>query len=274
MNLRAYAKINLTLDIIGKRTDNYHNIESLMQQIDLYDNINLELIKGNRIIIKCNDKKLENENNLAYKSAFLIKETFNIEFGIKIRISKNIPISSGLGGGSSDAAQVLKGLNQLLKLNLSNRDLIKLGEEIGSDVPFQIVGGCCLVSGKGEIVERIYNIPQFFVIIINPGFEIKTSEAYSDINLNEVGKKNATRKIIKQFNPELLHNDFEDSILRKYPDIKKIKDMLIKNKALNALLCGSGASVFGIFDDETKAKKAYKNTKELFPFVYLGKTIK
>jgi len=279
LELKAYAKINLTLDILGKLDSGYHEINSLMQQIRLHDNIFLKNINENKIKISCN-KEIEKKDNLAYKAALLLKNKFNIKEGIEIKIEKNIPIASGLSGGSTDAAITLICLNKLWNLNLTENELISLASDIGKDIPFHIIGGACKVSGTGEALKKINSL-EMDIILINPGFKISTKEAYDNLDLNKTGKKLKTEDIIKAINNENinavaanLHNDFELSIIKKYPIIKKIKEELTKNNALNALMTGSGPTVFGIFENEDKAKKAYDNLKDKFNFVHITKTIK
>lgn len=273
MNLKSYAKINLSLIVLEKLEDGYHKLRSVMHNINLYDELSFEIIPEDNIIIECNIKELENENNICYKAAFILKSRFFIDEGIKINIKKNIPIGAGLAGGSGNAAATLIAMNKLLNLNLSKDELLDIGRELGSDVPFQILSGTALVEGTGEILTKLNDI-SLNVLLINPGIEISTKEAYQELDifkkekifednrLLEGIKKNDTATITKN-----LHNDFEDVIFKGFPEIKGIKEELIENGAMNALMSGSGSTVFGIFEDNEKLEKAYNNLKENYSLV-------
>lgn len=276
LELKAYAKINLTLDILRKVDSGYHEINSVMQQIKLHDDVFLKKINGDEIKVRCNK---EIKGNLAHKAALLLKNKFDVKEGVEIKIEKNIPIAAGLSGGSTDAAATLTGLNSLWNLELTKDELMGLASDIGKDVPFHIIGGACRVSGMGEEVKKINSL-KMDMVIINPGFRISTKEAYNNLDLNETGKKLKTDDMIKAINNRNineaaadLHNDFELSIMKKHPVIKKIKEDLIKNNSLNALMTGSGPTVFGIFENEDKARNAYDNLKDKFNFVCMTKTI-
>lgn len=273
MKLRSYAKINLTLDILRKRKDNYHEIESVFQQINLYDEIELIKIDEDKIELECNLKELKNKNNLAYTAASLIKEKFDIKKGIKIKINKNIPIGAGLSGGSSNAAAVLKGLNLLWNLNLSKEELINLSRDIGADVGFHILGGTCIGRGRGEKLDKLKDLEKYCVVLVYPGFPISTKEAYSDLDYDKIGKEKSSEKFSKNYDLNYLHNDFEYPVLQKYPELKEIKKKLGKN----SLLAGSGSSVFSIFREEKEAKQVYdilsKDYKRTFFTVTLNKKI-
>lgn len=273
MNLKAYAKINLTLDILRRLPNGYHEINSVMQQVELHDDILLK--QSNKIIVDC--KEIPCKKNLVYKTAILLKNKFNIKKGVEIKIKKNIPISSGLSGGSSDAASALIGLNKLWNLNLDNDKLIEIAASIGMDVPFHIVANACEARGRGEILKKI-NPVNLDIILINPNLRISTKEAYKNLDLSKIGKKLKTKDLLKAIEEQNiikiannLHNDFEPTILKKYPIINKIKQKLIKNGALNALMSGSGPTIFGIFENEEKAKKAYHKLKH-FKFICMTKT--
>lgn len=265
--MKAYAKINLTLDILGKRQDNYHEINSIMQQIDLYDELTFE--KSEDIIVQSQFK-----DDIILKTILKLKELFQIKEGITVSTKKNIPVAAGLAGGSTDAATTLIALNQLWNLNLSTEDLIKIAAELGADVPFCIIGKSCFVSGKGEIVEKI-DIPKMDVLLINPGYEISTKEAYEKLDKKEYDKKFSSLKLknsndIKEVASNI-HNDF---INIQKEDVKEIIKEVINSGALNASITGKGPTVFGIFENKEKALEAYKNLKDRYKFVYLCKTIK
>jgi len=268
MKLSSYAKINLTLDILGKRKDSYHEIRTVYQTISLYDDIIFKKTKE-KITIESSLKELENDTNLAFKAAKLIKERYKIKNGVSISIKKRIPIGAGLSGGSSNAAAVLKGLDKLWNLRLNKEQLIALSRELGMDVAFHILGGTCLGKGRGEILKKIKDFPKHYVVVVYPGFMISTREAYSSIDLKRIGKKRSTEKFIKNYDLNEMHNDFEYSIFRKYPELKKIKEEL----GTYALLSGSGSSVFGLFNNEKDAQEVYNKLKKKYKNVFLTTTV-
>ena len=278
---KSYAKINLALEIGKKLPNNYHEIKSIMQQVNLSDELSFKKINENKIIINCNFNELNNPNNICYKAALLLKNRFNIKEGVEISIKKNIPIGSGLAGGSGNAAATLKAMNKIFDLILSEDELTEIGKEIGSDVPFQLIGGTALVEGVGEIITRLNSIKDVNILLINPDTEISTKWAYEEFDkVNNQRENNHIEKIlngIKSNNlneiSENLYNDFEELIFEKYPGIKKIKEDLIKNNALDALMSGSGSSVFGLFENEESIKKAFENLTDKYRNVFLLKTV-
>ena len=184
MGINSYAKVNLYLKIGKKLSSGYHNIQSVMQKIELSDSITIEPLSEDRIIVECTNKELENENNLAYKAALLLKKKFKVTNGVKIFIEKNIPIEAGLGGGSSDAATALLNLNKLWGLKLKERQLIELAAQIGADVPFFIGEQAALVEGIGDMIKNIKKSFSINIVLINPGFRISTKWAYSAFDIN------------------------------------------------------------------------------------------
>lgn len=281
IKLNSFAKLNLFLQVGKKLPNNYHEIKSIMQQINLSDILKFKKLNEDKIIIKCNLKELENNGNICYKAALLLKNKFNIEEGIEINIEKNIPIGSGLAGGSGNAAATLKALNEMFELNLNEDKLIEIGKQLGSDVPFQIIGGTVLVEGTGEELTKLNPLENINVLLISPNINISTKWAYEEFDKvnNQKGSNNFDKMLkgIKEGNlngiSENLYNDFEEIIFNSYPEIKKIKEDLIKNNALNALMSGSGSSVFGLFENEESIKKAYENLKSKYKNVFLLKTV-
>lgn len=267
MQLKAYAKINLALDILDKRQDNYHEINSVMQQIDIYDELTFE--ESEDIIVQSQFKE-----DIILKTILKLKEIFQIEKGIKISIKKNIPVAAGLAGGSTDAATTLIALNELWNLNLTIEDLIKIGADLGSDIPFCLIRKSCFVSGKGEIVEKI-SLPEMNILLINPGYEISTKQAYEELDQKQYEKKFSSLKLKNSNNiNEIANNLHNDFINIQKDEIKNIIKDLINNQALNASITGKGPTVFGIFENKEKAEQTYNNLKDKYKFVYLTKTIK
>jgi len=276
ITIKSPAKINLALDIVGKREDGYHEIETVMHQVELCDLIKVE--DSDEMKIDCNDK-IPLKGNLVLKAVKLLKGRYNLTRNVSITIEKNIPVAAGLGGGSSNAALTLIALDKLWGLNLKQEELISLAKEIGSDVPFFIAGNAAYATGKGELLQKLDPI-NFYAVLINPGFDVSTKWAYESLNLGLTGKKLASREILKCVKKnnlreiaQFLHNDFETVVLDKYPVLKEIKDSLVANGALNSVMSGSGPTIFGIFEDEEKAKNAYENLKGSYKFVYLTKTL-
>ncbi|MBU0615261.1 MAG: 4-(cytidine 5'-diphospho)-2-C-methyl-D-erythritol kinase [Nanoarchaeota archaeon] len=276
LEIKAYAKVNLTLDIVKKREDNYHDINSVLHQVTLHDTI---LIRpSDKIIVQC--KGVPEEGNLAYKAAYLLKRSFNIQAGAIIDIDKKIPIGGGLSGGSSDAASVLKALNELWELDLNVRDLMKLGSELGMDVPFSVIGGTGIASNRGDIIEKI-DSPALNFVLVNPGMNISSKEAYQSLDLSKCGKAMSTEKMIKAIQTgnvtdiaKNLHNDFETAISERYAFVIDIKKDLKANGALNSVMSGSGATVYGIFETKEKAKQAYAELKHKYDFVCVAESVR
>ncbi|MBD3164597.1 4-hydroxy-3-methylbut-2-enyl diphosphate reductase [Candidatus Woesearchaeota archaeon] len=269
MKLKSYAKINLTLDILGKRDDGFHDIETVFQQISLFDEIELVRLDSDRIKLECSARELENEDNIAYRAASLLKAKFNVEKGVEIKLKKNIPVGAGLSGGSSNAAAVLKGLNVLWGLKLPKKKLASLGKEIGMDVPFHILGGTCIGKGRGEKVEKLKDLEKHYAVLVYPGIHVSTKEAYSALDYSKTGKSNSSEKFIKDYDLQYLHNDFEFSSSSKYSGLEKIR----KELGPDSLLTGSGSSVFGLFLEEEKAEEIYEKAKQKYPKAYLSSTL-
>jgi len=273
VRLKSYAKINLSLDIIRKLDSGYHEINTVLHQTGLYDIITLRNIdKG--IKIACNNKDIPSDSsNLAYKSANLLKKKFNINTGIEINIEKKIPVGAGLGGGSSNAAAVLKGLNALWNLNLDDAQLQKLGSEIGMDVPFFIIGGTAFGSGKGEILRKINHNLNFNILLVFPDIKIDTKKAYQNVVLNQNKKSSikAEKALLDNDFGELIknmHNDFELTVFSKYPKIAELKNFFKKNKN-NALMSGSGSSVFCLSQHKEELKIIYNAIKNSYKKIFL-----
>lgn len=260
------AKVNLRLEVLGKREDGYHDIYSIIQPIDLYDKITLKVEDGDEWIkVDCNHPEIPSgRGNLAFRAAEAVSQSVGFKGNVTIGIAKNIPVAGGLGGGSSDAATVLKGLNALLGEKLSSDELLKIGVTLGADVPFFLFGKNSLVTGIGEILEEIY-LPKFWYILINPGFPVSTRDVYQDTILDLTKESvdisiKGSKKYLKSpvFINKLLCNDLEKVVVNKYPEVKRIKNILVEKGALGSLLSGSGSTVFGLFLGGDQARKAYE----------------
>lgn len=261
----APAKINLSLDVQKKREDGYHELKMIMQTVSLYDDIVIE--KDDKISLDSNKKDIPLDNrNLAWKAAELFFDYTGIQGGCRIHITKNIPDGAGLGGGSSDAATVLIALNEIYNTKLSEKELRKIAVKIGADVPFFIVGGTCLAQGIGEKLIKIENKTDPYILIYKPDFSISTKWVYENLNLDNKPSYDIDIivKDLCEGNPlftNQIFNYLEEVSVSEYPQISDIKTMLKNMGADNALMSGSGSSVFGIFFNENKAKQAFEKLR-------------
>jgi 4-diphosphocytidyl-2-C-methyl-D-erythritol kinase len=281
MLLNSHAKINLYLKIGKKLKSGYHNIQSIMQPVLLHDNISFEKLNEDLIIVQSNNPDLESKGNLAYKAASLLKDRFKVKEGVKINLEKNVPMSAGLGGGSSNAANTLVTLNKMWDLNLSQKKLIGFGAEIGSDVPFFIVGETALVEGIGDKIKPLRKSISMNIVLVNPGIKVSTSWAYKQFDKNKPKSTNKkdikelinaiNKKDVKKIS-ENIYNDFDAMIEKKHKITKEIKTNLKKFGALNSIVSGSGPTVIGLYDSIYPAREAYFKLKDLYPFVYLTKS--
>ena len=281
MKIKAYAKINISLDIVGKReSDGYHLLKMIMQNIDLYDEISIEKQKKD-ITISCNKSYVPTDSrNLAYKAASLFKETYNIEDGVHIDIVKNIPVSAGLAGGSTDAAAVLKLMNKIFKVNASNKELMALGLKLGADIPYCINGGTALCEGIGEKITTLAPFKDKILVLVKPSFGVSTKEVYKAFNLDRVRVHPKTENLIEAMEQDNLYyvannmkNLLENVTLRKHNILIKIKEDMNRYGAVGSMMSGSGPSVFAFFDDMLKAQRCYEKMKENHREVFLTRTI-
>lgn len=267
--LKARAKINLTLDVLGKREDGYHDIKMIMQTVNLYDTIYIKKIKGNEIKLSTNLKWLPTDNkNLAYRAADLIRKKYSINEGIFIEIKKRIPVAAGLAGGSSDAAAVLIGMRTLFQLKVSIKELITIGKELGADVPYCIMRGTALAEGIGDILTRLPKCPDFYVILAKPPISVSTQSIYKSLDNEVIQKRPDTDAVIEAIKlgdknkiASNLYNVMEIVTTKKYPVIKDFKNFLLQKGALGVVMSGSGPTVFGLFDDKEIARQAYYRLK-------------
>lgn len=282
---KAYAKINLGLDVIRRRPDGYHEVKMIMQTVGIYDVLTFrkkERLEGSpQITIALELKETQgmafsketlpcDKSNLIYKAAALIMETYDIREGVEITLQKNIPIAAGMAGGSTDAAAVFHGLNELFSLSMSLEDMKKLGVKIGADVPYCIMGGTALSEGIGEILTPLPAPPKAHLLIAKPDINVSTKFVYENLHADTL-----------QFHPDIdgmvealkagsltgitdrMSNVLETVTVKEYPVINKIKKEMIRSGARNALMSGSGPTVFGVYENAEAAKKAYETVKEL-----------
>ena len=273
MRLFSPAKLNLSLDVLSKLKDGYHEIETLFERIDLGDTIHLKLSSGNILLKTTGERVVSDHTNLAYRAAQLLKDTFRVRKSVAILIRKRIPVSAGLGGGSSNAATVLLGLNRLWKLGLSQEKLMTLAATLGSDVPFFILETPFAIGrGRGEILKKIsVSGPKLWHVLVKPPFGISTQEVYQGLKgpfltFHKTDVKMLVHSIqkgdIKRLS-EHLNNSLELSQYKRVMTILKLKDDLRASGALGALMSGSGSTVFGIFSSRPRAMRAARNLRKI-----------
>jgi 4-diphosphocytidyl-2-C-methyl-D-erythritol kinase len=280
--LKAPAKVNLFLEVLRKRSDGYHDIETILQEIDLSDTITLEETSSPEITVQCSNPHVPDDNaNLAFKAALLLKKHLRKKKrGIIISIEKNIPVAAGLGGGSSDAAAVLNGLNKLWKINLPRETLLNLAGQIGMDVPFFIDGGLCLAKGRGEKLTKLTPQPEIWFVLAVPSIKVSTAWAYNQLSISSLTTKLKENRIIldairsadagkigKQ-----LFNRLEEVTMKRHSEIAELKEKMLSAGAGGALMSGSGPSVFGIFSAQRDAKRAGDILKNKEEGIYVAKS--
>ena len=278
IELKSRAKINLSIDVLGKREDGYHLVEMIMQTIDLYDIIKIKELKCNEIIIKSNSSDIPlDENNIVYKAAKLIKETFNINKGIEIFIDKYIPIAAGMAGGSSNAAAVLVGLNKLWNLQLSEEELKSLGFKLGADVPFCIVGNAALAEGVGEKLTYIKGLSKdVSILVCKPELFVSTKDVYGGLDLNNLKQRPNNKLLIEYLKDDNIEgvsnnmvNVLETVTSKMHEEINDIEKIMNENKALGSMMSGSGPTVFGIYKNIEDALKGKKELLKKYKQVYV-----
>lgn len=275
------CKLNLFLDIISKRKDGYHNIKTIFQEIDLHDTIIIKKIPQKQILLNVHNpyRKIKTEDNIVYQTAkYLLSSK---KSGVIIKLWKRVPISAGLGAGSSDCARTIEGINKLFNLKLTSDKKKEIALKFGSDVPFFLTGGCCKAEGRGEILTPIKNNLKLYFVLVNLGFEVPTKTAYQLISEKEFGAGNKYFKLLLKGIKENdfhvvcsnLYNIFEKPIFKKYPVLQRIKKMLIEQGADSALMSGSGPTIFGLFQLLQKAKICYNKIKNNYSFCAMAKSI-
>lgn len=263
IRLKARAKINLGLDVLGKREDGYHDVRMVMQTVGIYDRIIITKIPGNDIVVKSNLNFLPtNENNLIYKAAKLLKDRYGFEGGVEIDLNKFIPVAAGMAGGSTDAASTLFGINRIYDLGMTQTDMMELGVKIGADVPYCVMRGTALAEGIGEKLTRLKPMPECPLLIAKPPINVSTKLVYESLDMTGEINHPDIDGIIEAINNQdiagvaaKMGNVLEQVTIPLYPVIETIKQDMISHGAINAMMSGSGPTVFGIFPDEATALK-------------------
>lgn len=266
ISLKALAKINLGLDVVRRREDGYHEVRMIMQTIYLYDRLDIKRTQEPGIQIQTNLSFLPvNENNLIYKAAKLLMDEFSITDGVSVKLDKRIPVAAGMAGGSTDAAAMLIGVNRLFSLGLTKRQLMERGVQIGADVPYCIMRGTALAEGIGEALSPLPPMVKCPVLIAKPSISVSTKFVYQNLKLDDTTIHPDIDRLIDDIKAKNLHdiaahmrNVLETVTIPNYPVIDEIKKHMLSNGAVGAMMSGSGPTVFGLFDDEDTAKKAYK----------------
>lgn len=266
ISLKALAKINLGLDVVRRREDGYHEVRMIMQTIHLYDRLDIKRTKESGIQIQTNLSFLPvNENNLIYKAAKLLMDEFSITDGVSVKLDKRIPVAAGMAGGSTDAAAMLFGMNRLFSLGLTKRQLMERGVQIGADVPYCIMRGTALAEGIGEELSQLPPMVKCPVLIAKPSISVSTKFVYQNLKLDDTTVHPDIDLLIEDIKAKNLYdiaahmgNVLETVTIPNYPVIDEIKKHMLSHGAVGAMMSGSGPTVFGLFDDEAAAKKAYK----------------
>ena len=278
--IKAYAKINLTLDIIGKREDGYHLLCMVMQSVSLYDEVKLSFGEPGIRVICSKDELSGSKNNTAYKAAELYFLHTGLKPNVTIHLKKNIPAQAGLGGGSADAAAVLNGLNKILDTKLSYETLCKIGLKVGADVPFCINGGTALAEGIGEKLTKLNDFKWDNILVIKPEFSMSTAFVYQNLP-SDYYNSYLNNKILNHIfsydyeNTAIsIANTLEKVVEKYHPEINRIKELMLKSGAISSVMTGSGSAIFAFFKDREALNKAYRAASQLYPSTFKTRTVK
>ena len=274
VTIKAPAKVNLTLDVTGKRPNGYHDLKMIMQTISVFDEIKLSLTEEEKIDLHMNKElpdKIPAEKNLVYKAAALMKEKFDIKGGFDIELQKNIPAAAGLAGGSSDCAATLIAINEVCELGLTTQELCDIGVKLGADVPFCIRKGTMLSEGIGEILTPLTPFKDVWVVLVKPDISVSTAYVYTHLDLPNLKYHPDTDKAIECIGngdisglSNVLSNVLETVTVPEYPVLTEIKEFLVQNGAAGSLMSGSGPTVFGIFKNKEDARRVYDKAGEKY----------
>ncbi|MGD9567000.1 MAG: 4-(cytidine 5'-diphospho)-2-C-methyl-D-erythritol kinase [Sedimentibacter sp.] len=279
IKLYSYGKINLFLDIEGRQPNGYHLIKTVMQSIELHDEIFIDFIENDKIIIECSNPSIPvNEKNTCFNAAALIKEKYHIKTGVIIKINKTIPTEAGLAGGSSNSAAVIRGLNILWNLNLTQGEMLEIGLKVGADVPFCLLGGTYLAEGIGDKLTELNDFVWNYILIVKPNFSMSTAFVYNNLSA-DLYNSYMNDEIISYINTgdfieaaKSTSNTLEKVVEKFYPELNSIKDLMIQNKALSSMMTGSGSAVFGLFKDNESLELAFKKISSVYPQTFKTKT--
>lgn len=268
--LKAYGKINLSLDVLRRRPDGYHDVKMIMQTVDIYDTLTMSIREDEQIVIKTDLPGLTcGEDNLVYKAIKILKDAYNIDKGVDVFLEKKIPMAAGMAGGSSDCAAALKGMNGLFHLNLSDKELMEYGVKLGADVPYCIMGGTALSEGIGEILSPLNHLKGGVLIIATPNLSVSTPWAYKSLVLDENTVHPDTEAMLQAVADNDMcglaknaYNVLESVVAKEYKEIGALENMMIEGGALGSIMSGSGPTVFGLFDDKENALAVYNEIKE------------
>ncbi|EPE60654.1 4-(cytidine 5'-diphospho)-2-C-methyl-D-erythritol kinase [Exiguobacterium sp. S17] len=276
ISVKAPAKINLTLDVLGKRTDGYHEVEMVMTTVDLSDRLELTVLDTDEIRIQSEHAYVPSDHrNLAYRAADLLRKRFGITEGVEIVLDKQIPVAAGLAGGSSDAAATLRGMNELFDLGLTLEELAELGAAVGSDVSFCVMGGTAIARGRGEILETIPSPPPCYVVLAKPKLGVSTADVYRAVQMEKIVHPDtaAMVKAIRERDFDgicaNLGNALEGVTLELHPEVRQIKETMLQCGADGVLMSGSGPTVFALIEHEQKANRVYNGLKGFCPEVFV-----
>ena len=280
---KAYAKINLGLDVLGKRDDGYHLVKMLMQNVDIYDTLTFRRTAEGKITLKANDDTIPvDDSNLICKVAKQLQEKYGVTYGAEIELVKRIPVAAGMAGGSTDGAAAYRALNDLWELGLSDKELCELAVKLGADIPYCIVGGTALSEGIGEVLTPIDGKAKYHLVVAKPDIMVSTGWVYTELDSTEITRHpdiDAVKAAIEEGDVKRMcdeiHNVLEPVTTTKYRVIKDIEKILEDNGAVRAFMTGSGPTVFAVFDNENTAKKGFEAVKksELAPQLFLTKPI-
>lgn len=278
ITLKANAKINLSLDVVGKFDDGYHSLKTIMLEIPLFDIVTVEKTPSEIALSSSLSRLPLGEKNTARRAAVKFFEMAGLSGGARIHIEKNIPVGSGLGGGSADAAAVLSGLNKVYGEPLSKTALLAAALEIGADVPFCLTGGACLATGRGEELTPLAPMPPAFIVLAKPNFSVSTRRVFQGLSLEQIKTRPDTRGMLKALeNGDLvgisvrLYNVLEGVTAKMHQEIEQYKDIFLDSGAIGSVMSGSGPSVFGIFKNGAPAKKAGEKLSEITSEVFVLK---
>lgn len=267
--LKAYGKVNLGLDVVRRRDDGYHEVRMIMQTVGLFDRLELKKTSGDSVTLSANLRFLPvNEQNLVCQAIAAVKKKYSIKSGVEAYLEKRIPIAAGMAGGSSDCAAALRGMNQLFELGLKEEELCEIGAGLGADVPYCVIGGTALAEGIGEKLTKLPPVSDCHILIAKPGISVSTKTVYENLDVPGLSSHpDITGMISAIENQDLkgitgrMENVLETVTIPRYPVIDEIKEFLLKQGAENALMSGSGPTVFGIFASQEKAQRALSNLR-------------